>query len=331
MQLLRDKPSSFGPSIVTIGTFDGVHTGHKRIIEKVVALAHEREANSVVLTFDPLPRQVHHPDPKNKLICSLPDRLTRIEQLGVDVTWVQHYDLDFAAQSPTEFVRDYLVAPLHPLMIVIGEDMRFGAKNSGDAQTLRELGREYGFAVETIPNIVDPIFGRRWSSSWVRELLAQGRVDQAAYVLGRAHSVRGTVIHGKRRGRELGFPTANLDAQFVEAIPADGVYAGWLRMPYPPHSQSPTSLEVVPAAISVGTSPHFGDVGRTVEAHVLGRADLDLYGEEVVVEFVHRIRDNLAFHSLDALLERMDCDLLETAVILGVPKAQRINPESVTA
>ncbi|EFL92941.1 bifunctional riboflavin kinase/FAD synthetase [Mobiluncus curtisii] len=331
MQIFRDKPSNFGPSIVTIGTFDGVHTGHKRIIEKVVTLAHQHEVASVVLTFDPLPRQVHHPDPKNKLICSLPDRLTRIEQLGVDATWVQQYDLDFAAQSPAEFVHNYLVAPLRPEVVVIGEDMRFGAQNSGDAQTLRELGEEFGFTVETVSNIVDPIFGRRWSSSWVRELLAQGRVDQAAYVLGHAHSVRGTVVHGKRRGRELGFPTANLDADFIEAIPADGVYAGWLRMPYPPHSKTPSSLEVVPAAISVGTSPHFGDVGRTVEAHVLGRADLDLYGEEVVIEFVHRIRDNLAFDSLDALLERMDRDLWETAVVLGVPKAQRIDPAAVTA
>ena len=331
MQILRDKPSSLGPSVVTIGTFDGVHTGHKQIIEKVVELAREREATSVVLTFDPLPRQVHHPDPKNKLICSLADRLTRIEQLGVQTTWVQKYDLDFAAQSPTEFVRNYLVSPLHPLVVVIGEDMRFGAKNSGNATTLLELGEKFGFTVVTVPNIVDPIFGRRWSSSWVRELLAQGRVDQAAYVLGHPHSVRGTVIHGKRRGRKLGFPTANLDADFVEAIPADGVYAGWLRMPYPPHADRPTSLEVVPAAISVGTSPHFADTGRTVEAHVLGRADLNLYDEEIVVEFVHRIRDNLAFDSLDALLERMDLDLLETAVVLGVPKAQRIDPVAVTA
>lgn len=317
--------------MLTIGTFDGVHTGHKQIIQKVVKLARERNVASAVLTFDPLPRQVHRPDPKNKLICSLADRIMRIEQLGVDLTWVQHYDLDYSTLSPQDFVRNELVNPLHPEVIVIGEDMRFGAKNAGDSETLKELGEKYGFEVISVPNIVDPIQGRRWSSSWVRELLAQGSVDEATYVLGHHHSVRGTVIHGKRRGRELGFPTANLDADFVEAIPADGVYAGWLRMPYPPGSEHPTSLEVVPAAISVGTSPHFGDVNRTVEAHVLGRSDLNLYGVEIVIEFVHRIRDNLAFDSLGALLARMDRDLIETAVVLGVPKATRIDPQTVTA
>lgn len=331
MQIFHEAPQGFGPSVVTIGTFDGVHMGHQQIIKQVVELARENELKSVALTFDPLPRQVHHPSPNNKLICTVDDRLLFLAGLGLDATWVQQYDLDFAALSPEDFVLQYLVKPLQPRVIVVGKDTRFGAGNSGSVITLTKLGAKYGFAVQVVPNIVDPVYGRRWSSSWVRELLAEGNVDQAGYVLGRPHQVRGTVVHGKRRGLELGFPTANLDAEFVEAIPADGVYAGWLRRPYPHGSATPTSLEVLPAAISVGSSPHFADVGRTVEAHVMGRSDLDLYGDEIVVQFVHHIRDNLAFESLEALLERMDEDLVESAAVLGVPQARRVSPNDVTA
>lgn len=331
MQIFHEAPSSFGPSAVTIGTFDGVHRGHQQIVRQVVELARENNLKSLALTFDPLPRQVHRPSPANKLICTVSDRLLFLAGLGLDAAWVQHYDLDFAALSPEDFVVKCLVEPLQPRIIVVGKDTRFGTENSGNIVTLTELGAKYGFAVQVVPDIIDPITSKRWSSSWVRELLETGQVDQASYVLGRPHQVRGQVVHGKQRGRQLGFPTANLDAEYVEAIPADGVYAGWLRRVYPHGATQPTSLEVLPAAISVGTSPHFGDVGRTVEAHVLGRSDLNLYGEEIVVQFVHRIRENRAFESLEALLSRMDQDLLETATVLGVPHATRLIPKMVTA
>ncbi|MCU9969141.1 bifunctional riboflavin kinase/FAD synthetase [Mobiluncus mulieris] len=330
VQIFHESPSKFGPSVVTIGTFDGVHMGHQQIIRQVVELARENHLNSLALTFDPLPRQVHRPSPGNKLICTLGDRLLFLAALGLDASWVQHYDLDFAALTPKDFVVKCLVEPLQPRIIVVGKDTRFGAQNSGNIVTLTELGAKYGFAVQVVPDIIDPITSKRWSSSWVRRLLETGNVDQAGYVLGRPHQVRGLVVHGKQRGRQLGFPTANLDAEYVEAIPADGVYAGWVRRAYPHGSNHPTSLEALPAAISVGTSPHFGDVGRTVEAHVLGRSDLNLYGEEIVVQFVHRIRENRAFESLDALLSRMDQDLLETATVLGVPHATRLAPDAVT-
>lgn len=305
--------------------------GHQQIIRQVVELARENHLKSIALTFDPLPRQVHQPSPKNKLICTVNDRLLFMAALGLDAAWIQHYDLDFAALSPEKFVVECLVSPLQPRIIVVGKDTRFGARNSGNIMTLTQLGAKYGFALQVIPDIIDPVTSKRWSSSWVRELLSKGQVDQASYVLGRPHQVRGLVVHGKQRGRRLGFPTANLDAEYVEAIPADGVYAGWVRRTYPYGSNHPTSLEALPAAIAVGTSPHFGDAGRTVEAHILGRSDLNLYGEEIVIQFSHHIRENHAFESLDALLNRMDQDLLETATVLGVPHATRLAPNAVTS
>ena len=331
MQIFHEKPQNFGPCVLTIGTFDGVHAGHKKLIQQVTTLAHNYNLKSLVLTFDPVPARVPNPESAKKLICTVEDRLQRIGALGVDAIWVQHYDLEFALYSAEDFVREFLVKPLNPEIIVVGQDMRFGRDNEGSVATLTKLGSKYGFAVQVFPDVSGPGMERRWSSTMVRDMLQAGDVDGAARVLGHPHRVRGRVVHGKRRGRELGFPTANLDAELVESIPADGVYAGWLWRYLPPHSANPCSVEVLPAAISVGTSPHFGDVGRTVEAHVLGRSDLNLYDEEISVDFVHRIRENRAFDSLERLLHRMEEDLVETADVLGVPYASRVNPEDVTA
>ena len=191
--------------------------------------------------------------------------------------------------------------------------------------TLRELGRRYGFNVITVTDIEAPE-GRRWSSSWVRELLAAG-VSGAARVLGHLHRIRGTVCHGFKRGRTLGFPTANLSEDVEGVIPADGVYAGWVVRAVP----GTQSAEFLPAAISVGTNPQFNGVERTVEAHVLGRSDLNLYGERIAVTFVSRIRPMLSFDSLDELLTQMDDDLRQTASVLGIGVAGRVDPDSVTA
>ena len=169
--------------------------------------------------------------------------------------------------------------------------------------------------------------GRRWSSSWVRELLAEGDVAGAARVLGHLHRIRGTVEHGFKRGRTLGFPTANLQGGIEGVVPADGVYAGWVVRTVP----GTQSAEFLPAAISVGTNPQFDGVERTVEAHVLGRSDLNLYGEKIAVTFVSRIREMMTFDSLDELLFQMDNDLLKTASVLGIAVANRVDPDSVTA
>jgi riboflavin biosynthesis protein ribF len=169
--------------------------------------------------------------------------------------------------------------------------------------------------------------GRRWSSSWVRELLATGDVSGAARVLGHLHRIRGTVCHGFKRGRTLGFPTANLSQEVEGVIPADGVYAGWVVRAVP----GTQSAEFLPAAISVGTNPQFNGEERTVEAHVLGRSDLNLYGERIAVTFVSRIRPMLSFDNVDGLLRQMDDDLRQTASVLGIGVAGRVDPDSVTA
>ncbi|MDO4612627.1 MAG: bifunctional riboflavin kinase/FAD synthetase [Actinomycetaceae bacterium] len=314
-------------SVATIGIFDGLHVGHRRVLSRLVECARERSCAAVAVTFDPHPATLHAPQRGVELILPLEDRLHAMAALGVDATWVVPYTWDLAALSPEDFVRSYFVEALGAEAIVIGRDVRFGRDNAGDVETLRELGARFGFSVESVADVCDPERERRYSSTWVRELLSQGRVSEAAAILGRPYRLRGTVVRGFQRGRELGFPTANLDAADVGMVPADGVYAGWLV-----HSVPGTlAVEQLPAAISVGTNPQFDGVRRTVEAHVLGRSDLDLYDQSVAIDFVERLRPMLKMASVEELLDQMDEDLRECAAILGVPCTGRVAPGSVTA
>ncbi|MEN1976015.1 bifunctional riboflavin kinase/FAD synthetase [Cellulomonas olei] len=316
---LAQVPADFGPSVVTIGNFDGVHRGHVGVLTRMVADARAAGARSVAVTFTPHPQQVHRPETAPPLLTGDEDRLELLGQTGLDAVLLLTYTLEFAQQTAEEFVRRYLVDGLHARTVVVGRDVRFGRGNAGDLATMVELGERYGFGVEVIEDVVpdgteaeeladalaDPLH-RRWSSTWVRELLEAGDVRQAARVLGRPHRMRGTVVHGAKRGRELGFPTANLDPDSDGMVPADGVYAGWLRRP----AVAPGSPDaVLPAAVSVGTNPTFDGARRSVEAYVLDRTDLDLYGEQVVVEFVERLRPTLRFDSVDALVARMHQDV----------------------
>lgn len=296
-------------TVVTIGMFAGMHRGHQAVISRTVERARQLGVRSVAMTFAPHPVLVHYPDRYLRPLSAVSQRLTSLESQKVDATLLVNYTLDFAALSPEEFVRTHLVELLSVRVVVVGEDARFGANNSGDVTTLRELGEKYGFEVDVVQDLVDPVSGRRWSSTWIREALADGDVETAGYVLGRPHCVRGEVVHGAHRGRELGYPTANLKAEDVGVVPIDGVYAGWL-----------TDGDVrYPVAISVGTNPTFGDVARTVEAHVLGRDDLDLYGHVVTVEFTHRLRPMLTFDGIEPLLVQMRQDVVDTAYHLGEP------------
>lgn len=313
-------------SVVTIGNFDGMHNGHRRVVSSCVERARKRGADAVAITFDPHPTQVHRPEIGLQLISPLRDRLDAMAASGLDATLVVHYDASVYLLEPEEFVVEFLVDRLGAIEVVVGEDFRFGRMNAGTVDTLRELGRRHGFDVTMVTDIQAPE-GRRWSSSWVRELLAEGDVAGAARVLGHLHRIRGTVEHGFKRGRELGFPTANLQGGIEGVVPADGVYAGWVVRQVP----GTESAEFLPAAISVGTNPQFEGVERTVEAHVLGRSDLNLYGERIAVTFVSRIRPMLSFDSLEGLLARMDDDLRQTAYVLGVGVATRVDPLSVTA
>lgn len=321
-----DIPADFGQTALTIGIFDGVHRGHSEILAQTVALARQQNLHALALTFEPHPRTVHYPDQDLKLVTSLEDRLERLEAAGMDIVFVQHYDLQFAATSPEQFITELLVQKLHAKAVVVGEDVRFGKNNSGDRKLLTEVGGKLGIDVQIVADICDAS-GRRWSSSWVRDLLAQGDVAGAALVLGRPHRIRGVVEHGFKRGRELGFPTANLSAPSLGEIPAQGVYAGWLVQ----EVSGTKAVAKLPAAISIGTNPQFSGEKLTVEAHVLGRADLNLYGQEIAIDFVEYLRPMMKFDSVGQLLTQMDEDLRRCALVLGVPVAYRVNPQDVTA
>ena len=303
-------PADLGASVVTIGNFDGVHRGHRAVLAAAVDEARRRELPAVAMTFDPHPALVHRPESAPPLLTGIVDRLELMAEVGVDAALVVPYTLDFARATPEDFVRRYLVDRLRARAVVVGQDTRFGWGNAGDAETMSALGAVHGFAVEVVADLGDA--DRRWSSSHARELIEAGTMEEATAVLGREHRMRGIVVRGHARGRELGFPTANLEPAATGAVPADGVYAGWLLR----HGGTGTPL---PAAISVGTNPTFDDVARrTVEAHVLGRDDLELYDEEIVVEFVTRLRPTLRFDGIGPLIEQMGRDVLDAAAALGL-------------
>jgi riboflavin kinase/FMN adenylyltransferase len=304
---IEQVPVGFGPSVASLGNYDGLHLGHSCLVEQVVARASELSLVSAVVTFDPHPATVHQPDCGLIQVQSLEERLAGLEALGLDVVLIQPYTLAFAALSPAEFVQRYFVDGLQASEVVVGQDVRFGAGNQGDLATMIQLGQELGFLVTALEDQGDKEDERasRFSSSDVRAALAVGDVAQAARILGRAHQVSGVVVHGDGRGHTLGFPTANLGGQMSGMVPADGVYAGWLVRPGLP----PGHLDkVLPAAISIGTNPTFGGRERRVEAFVPGRVDLELYGESVALRFTQRLRHTLEFQSTNALVTQMHDD-----------------------
>ena len=303
-------PADLDGSVVTLGNFDGVHRGHRAVLAEVVSRAAAGGLASVAVTFDPHPLAVLFPDRAPHLITSLEHRLKLLEAAGIDAVYIMEFTRALAAWSPERFVKDVFIDALHAQAVVVGQDTRFGVHNSGDVQTLLELGERFGFEVVTIRDQgeEDPGEGTRtrWSSTQVRGLLAAGDVAAAAAVLGRPHRVSGVVVHGDHRGRELGYPTANLEQHCSGLVPVDGVYAGWLLRSHLPQG-NPDRL--LPAAISVGTNPTFDGTQRRVEAYVLDRADLDLYGESVTVQFVEHLRPTLRFDSVEELLVQMARDV----------------------
>lgn len=307
---LAEVPQGYGPAVVTLGNFDGLHRGHQEVLAQVRAEAASRGAAAVALTFDPHPAIVHRPESAPQQIMGLADKLAAMAALGLDGVLVLPYTLDFAAQTPEQFVRSVFVETLGACTVVVGEDVRFGQGNSGDLGTMVSLGAELGFDVVVVN---EEGHDRRWSSTWVREALRQGDVSTAAAVLGRSHTMSGEVVHGAARGRELGFPTANLSPDACGIIPADGVYAGWLV---------DEAGHRWPAAISVGSNPTFVGVSRQVEAYVIDRPvepveAFDLYGQHVSVEFVQRLRGMVAYTGPEALIEQMHQDVDQAREILS--------------
>jgi riboflavin kinase / FMN adenylyltransferase len=309
---LAEVPADWRSSVVTFGMFDGVHRGHQRIVSRARQAASERGLPVVVVTFDPHPDEVVRPGSHPPFLCTVRRRLQLLAGLGVDAVCVIEFTLEFSRLGPDEFVRAVLVDRLHAARVVVGEDSTFGHKAAGGLALLAELGEKYDFTAEGVPLLTED--GVRISSTEIRARLAAGDVTGAAHDLGRPHRVEGVVVRGHRRGRALGFPTANLETLPHTAIPADGIYAGWLVALEPADG---TEAERWAAAISVGTNPTFDGTERTVEAYALDRDDLDLYGAHVAVDFTDRLRDTVRFESVDELVAQMHTDVDQARRLLS--------------
>ncbi|QWF24040.1 bifunctional riboflavin kinase/FAD synthetase [Nocardioides sp. LMS-CY] len=296
---LGEVPADLGPTAVVIGNFDGVHLGHRHVLARARQIARDRSLRVVAVTFDPHPMAVLRPEHAPTTLTTVEVRAELLGEAGADDVLALPFDRGVAGWSPKEFIQRVLVQSLRAAAVVVGANFRFGNRASGDVATLHEAGERHGFTVEGIPLDGGP---QVWSSTYVRMSLAAGDVAGAAEALGRPYAVRGVVIRGDQRGRELGFPTANVPAPAMTAVPPDGVYAGRLRRL--------DTGEVFPAAISVGTNPTFDGVrDRRVESYVLDRTDLELYGVEVEVSFVDRLRGMVAFESVESLIEQMTADV----------------------
>jgi riboflavin kinase/FMN adenylyltransferase len=304
---LDEVPADLGRTVAVIGNFDGVHLGHQHVLSRAHEVADEQGLTVVAVTFDPHPMAVLRPEHAPVQLTTLTVRAELLGAAGVDHVLAVPFDPDMATWSPQHFAELVLVDKLHAATVVVGANFRFGTRASGDVATLREIGAASGFTVEPLALDGGPMV---WSSTYIRQCLAAGDVAGAAEALGRPYSVRGTVVRGDQRGRELGFPTANVPTDGLTAAPADGVYAGRLRRM--------DTDEVFPVAISVGTNPTFDGVrDRRVESYVLDRTDLDLYDVEVEVSFIERLRGMVAFESVETLVAQMDDDVRRAREILA--------------
>jgi riboflavin kinase/FMN adenylyltransferase len=303
---LAAAPTGWGRSVVTIGVFDGVHSGHQQIIGHVAKRAREFDISSVVVSFDPHPSEVVRPGSHPAVLTEPARKAELIEALGVDVLCVIPFTLDFSHLSAETFAHDVLVEHLHARVVVVGRNFRFGHKAAGDVALLSRLGETFGFTVEEAP-LVATAGQAVVSSTYIRSCVAAGDVEAASAALGRAHRLEGVEVRGDQRGRELGYPTANLLSAPHAAIPADGVYAGlFSRRDGVPR----------PAAISVGTNPTFDGQERRVEAYILDFDD-DLYGERVALDFVTRLREQRRYDGVGPLIAQIERDVDDTRQALA--------------
>lgn len=290
--------------VVVIGNFDGVHQGHLKVLREA---QRDTDLPLVVVTFWPHPVSVLRPDKAPRLLTDLRSRIELLKAAGASEVRVIRFTPDVASLSPADFVDRFLM-PLRPRRVVVGQNFRFGHKAAGDVDTLADLGTG---RFEVRPLSLETVDEEVSCSSGVRQALVDGDVVTAARHLGRPFRFRGVVEVGDQRGRDLGFPTANLSVPNEMAVPADGVYAGWLT-----RLDEPTAVPL-PAAISVGTNPTFDGADHRVETYVLGRTDLELYGVEIGVDFVERIRGQVRFAGIAALIDQMNDDVAATRQILA--------------
>ncbi|MGA0061484.1 MAG: bifunctional riboflavin kinase/FAD synthetase [Candidatus Planktophila sp.] len=283
-------------NVVVIGVFDGVHKGHQALLNRAKDIADGRSI--IALTFDPHPTTVFAPDKAPTMLTTLADRVELLKIHNADQVAVIKFNEKFAAMSPEEFVQSVLVNQLHASTVIVGRNFTYGHKAAGNVESLIQSGKEHDFTVDVQELKADTEI---ISSSRIRTLVVEGKVEKARELLSRPHRLDGVVVHGEKRGREIGYPTANLGKIEGQTIPADGVYAGWLTV----------GINFWPAAISIGTNPTFeGNRGRQVEAYALDQQGLELYDKNASIEFGWYLRPTLKFDSLDELLVQMkkDCD-----------------------
>ncbi|MCH7573669.1 MAG: riboflavin biosynthesis protein RibF [Candidatus Marinimicrobia bacterium] len=287
-------------SILTIGTFDGLHLGHQEVIGKTCRLARDKNVPAVVITFDPHPRRVLAPDDDSpvQLILSLADKLEQLGELGVDVTLVVEFNRQISLLSAQNFLEDYVIAPFHPSTIVVGHDNRFGHNREGDAHFLQKLGPEFHYSVVEVTEVSSPA-EEVISSSRIRRLISAGQCEEVGAALGRPYAVKATVVKGDGRGREIGFPTANLTpVEPDQLLPQGGVFVAWAELDGDVHY----------GMVNIGSRPTFGGGNIVMEIHLFTSGLKDLYGRTLKVAFLHRLRDEKKFESVNALVDQLGQD-----------------------
>jgi riboflavin kinase/FMN adenylyltransferase len=289
--------SSQPPVVLTLGVFDGVHAGHRALMAHAAERARALNGTVTSATFTPHPTAFLRPELFMGLLTLVERRSELLLEAGADHVEILNFDIELSRMSAEDFVSQIVVNQLKASLVIVGTNFRFGNKARGDVALLEQLGLKYGFEVEVFELVGE---AGVWSSTRIRQSILDSDVAAASTLLGRPHRLTGTVVHGDHRGRELGFPTANLDVQGGLIIPADGVYSGVLH----------TASDVYPAAISIGTNPTFeGVVGRRVEAHVIGRTGLELYDQVVDLDFIGFVRGMQAFSAIEPLILAMNHDV----------------------
>ncbi len=305
MEIIRDlaalKPHPW--PVVALDNFDGVHMGHQEILRTAIGLARPRRGAAFALTFDPNPAKVLAPERAPRMIMTPEDKLEFLRVSGIDAVLVIEFSRAFSMVEPRDFVRDYLIKRIGARGVVVGHSVSFGHNRAGNAEAMRALGAEMGFEVRVVGPV--KVAGMEVSSSRIREAIAAGDMRAAAKLLGRAHFLRGPVVHGRERGRKIGFPTANIQNR-TECLPPDGVYATRLALDDGAYA----------SITNIGMRPTFAEPERTVEAHVFD-FDRDIYGADVRLEFIERIRPERKFESAGALAAQIASDLKRAREILA--------------
>jgi riboflavin kinase/FMN adenylyltransferase len=306
MEIIRDPEAlrGYAAPAVAIGNFDGVHAGHRAILQTAIDAARAAQGSAFALTFDPLPAKVLAPERAPKLILTSEDKLELLGGSGIDAVLVLEFTRELSSLTPREFVREYLVKRIGVRTVVVGYTVSFGYQRTGNAKVMEELGREFGFATR----IVGPVTagGMEASSTRVREVIGEGDLVTAAKLLGRCHFLRGPVVHGRERGRTIGFPTANIQSR-TELLPPDGVYATRIVLPDGSSHGSITNI---------GMRPTFAEPERTIEAHIFD-FNRDIYDQDVKLEVIERIRPEKKFESGAALAAQIASDVTRAKAIVA--------------